>query len=85
MFAYGRLKLQGFSAVLRLPGLQLGVFLCGLSSSGKCSLPGVILKRKSYIVISFYWRVVQYSQIDSIGVSGDKKGLHWYQWYDWYQ
>ena len=25
-------------------------------------------------------RVVQYSQIDSIGVSGDKKGLHWYQW-----
>ena len=24
-------------------------------------------------------------QIDSIGVSGDKKGLHWYQWYDWYQ
>ena len=29
--------------------------------------------------------VVQYSQIDSIGVSGDKKGLHWYQWYDWYQ
>ena len=24
-------------------------------------------------------RVVQYSQIDSIGVSGDKKGLHWYQ------
>ena len=30
-------------------------------------------------------RVVQYSQIDSIGVSGDKKGLHWYQWYDWYQ
>ena len=31
------------------------------------------------------WRVVQYSQIDSIGVSGDKKGLHWYQWYDWYQ
>ena len=26
-----------------------------------------------------------YSQIDSIGVSGDKKGLHWYQWYDWYQ
>ena len=30
-------------------------------------------------------RVVQYSQIDSIGVSGDKKGLHWYQWYDLYQ
>ena len=30
-------------------------------------------------------RVVQYSEIDSIGVSGDKKGLHWYQWYDWYQ
>ena len=30
-------------------------------------------------------RVVQYSQIDSIVVSGDKKGLHWYQWYDWYQ
>ena len=30
-------------------------------------------------------RVVQYSQIDSIGVSGDKKGLHWYQWYDRYQ
>ena len=30
-------------------------------------------------------RVAQYSQIDSIGVSGDKKGLHWYQWYDWYQ
>ena len=30
-------------------------------------------------------RVVQYSQIDSIGVSGDKNGLHWYQWYDWYQ
>ena len=29
--------------------------------------------------------VVQYSQIDSIGVSGDKKGLHWYQWYDRYQ
>ena len=25
------------------------------------------------------------TQIDSIGVSGDKKGLHWYQWYDWYQ
>ena len=25
-------------------------------------------------------RVVQYSQIDSIGVSGDKKGVHWYQW-----
>ena len=23
--------------------------------------------------------VVQYSQIDSNGVSGDKKGLHWYQ------
>ena len=22
-------------------------------------------------------RVVQYSQIDSIGVSGDKKGIHW--------
>ena len=32
-----------------------------------------------------FGRVVQYSQIDSIGVSGDKKGLHWYQWYDWYQ
>ena len=32
-----------------------------------------------------FLRVVQYSQIDSIGVSGDKKGLHWYQWYDWYQ
>ena len=30
-------------------------------------------------------RVVQYSQIDSVGVSGNKKGLHWYQWYDWYQ
>ena len=30
-------------------------------------------------------RVVQYSQIDSIGPSGDEKGLHWYQWYDWYQ
>ena len=30
-------------------------------------------------------RVVQYSQIDSIGVNGDKKGLHWHQWYDWYQ
>ena len=30
-------------------------------------------------------RVVQYSQIDSIGVSGDKKGLHWYQWFYWYQ
>ena len=30
-------------------------------------------------------RVVQYSQIDSNGVSRDKKGLHWYQWYDWYQ
>ena len=30
-------------------------------------------------------RIVQYSQIDSIGVSGDKKGLHWHQWYDWYQ
>ena len=29
--------------------------------------------------------VVQYSQIDSIGVSGDKKGLHWYQSYHWYQ
>ena len=27
-------------------------------------------------------RVVQYSQIDSIGVSGEKKGLHWYQWYN---
>ena len=25
-------------------------------------------------------RVDQYSQIDSIGVSGDKMGLHWYQW-----
>ena len=25
-------------------------------------------------------RVVQYSQIDSIGVSGDKNGVHWYQW-----
>ena len=24
-------------------------------------------------------RVAQYSQIDSIGVSGDKKGVHWYQ------
>ena len=21
----------------------------------------------------------------TVGVSGDKKGLHWYQWYDWYQ
>ena len=30
-------------------------------------------------------RVVQYSQIDSIGVSGDEKGLYWYHWYDWYQ
>ena len=30
-------------------------------------------------------RLVQYSQIDSSGVSGDKKGLHWYQSYDWYQ
>ena len=30
-------------------------------------------------------RVVQYSQIDSTGVSGDEKGLYWYQWYDWYQ
>ena len=27
-------------------------------------------------------RVVQYSQIDSVGVSGDKIGLHWYQCYD---
>ena len=26
------------------------------------------------------WRVVQYSQIDSIGVSVDKKAVHWYQW-----
>ena len=25
------------------------------------------------------WRVVQYSQIDSIGVSVDKKAVHWYQ------
>ena len=25
-------------------------------------------------------RVVQYSQIDSIGISGDKKGVHWYIW-----
>ena len=25
-------------------------------------------------------RVVQYWQIESIGVRGDKKGLHWYQW-----
>ena len=25
-------------------------------------------------------RVVQYSQIDSIGISGDKKGVHWYTW-----
>ena len=30
-------------------------------------------------------KIVQYSQIDSIGVSGDKKDLYWYQWYDWYQ
>ena len=46
--------MQVFSGVLKLPGLQLGVCLCGLSSSGKCSLPVVILKRKSYILISFY-------------------------------
>ena len=46
--------MQVFSGMLKLPGLQLGVCLCGLSSSGKCSLPGVILKRKSYFVISFY-------------------------------
>ena len=25
----------------------------------------------------FFLRVVQYSQIDFLGVSGDKKGLHW--------
>ena len=25
-------------------------------------------------------RVVQDSQIDSISISGDKKGVHWYQW-----
>ena len=32
-------------------------------------------------------RVVQYSQMDSIGVStsGDKKGLHRYQLCNWYQ
>ena len=36
-------------------------------------------------VMCYRARVVQYSQIDSIGVSGEKKGLHWYQWYDWYQ
>ena len=30
-------------------------------------------------------RVVQYSQIDSIGISGDKKGVHWYTWQDQYQ
>ena len=29
-------------------------------------------------------RAVQYSQIDSVGVSTDKKSLHWYEWYDWY-
>ena len=46
--------MQVFSGVLKLPGLQLGVYLCGLSSSGKCSLPVLILKRKSYIFISFY-------------------------------
>ena len=25
-------------------------------------------------------RVVQDSQIDSISITGDKKGVHWYQW-----
>ena len=43
-----------------------------------------IIGIKIYLSENFR-RVVQYSQIDSIGVSGDKKGLHWYQWYDWYQ
>ena len=32
----------------------------------------------------FLRRVVHYSQIDSTGVSGDEKGLHWYQCCDWY-
>ena len=46
-----------------------GFFACDLWRNVSCPLP----------------RVVQYSQIDSIGVSGYRKGLHWYQWYDWYQ
>ena len=41
--------------------------------------------KSSFSINGHNARVVQYSQIDSIGVSGDKKGLHWYQWYDWYQ
>ena len=44
-----------------------------------------LLKVLMSAFLFFCVRVVQYSQIDSIGVSGDKKGLHWYQWYDWYQ
>ena len=27
-----------------------------------------------------YIEIVQYSQIDAIGVSGDKNSVHWYQW-----
>ena len=37
------------------------------------------------MILCLFLRVVQYSQIDSIGVSGEEKGLYWYQWYDWYQ
>ena len=48
-------------------------------------VPGASFKNKDPQIFHHEPRVVQYSQIDSIGVSGDEKGLHWYQWYDRYQ
>ena len=41
-------------------------------------------KRVAIDLVGPIRRVVQYSQIDSVGVSIDKKSLHWYEWYDWY-
>ena len=53
--------------------------------ANECSQWSLRLRVRPGEITANKGRVVQYSQIDSIGVSGDKKGLHWYQWYDWYQ
>ena len=58
----------------------------GKRTRTKAFASGYFAKNTLFAVsLAIFVRVVQYSQIDSIGVSGDKKGLHWYQWYDWYQ
>ena len=78
--AFLQLNRGSLPAIQEVGGTSLRV--TAMSNPQPPGLKSTIRSSIAFCDSQHEWRVVQYSQIDSIGVSGDKKGLHWYQWYD---